>query len=240
MEPSGVEQIVERVFQVAGVPHEPPVPVEELARAMGVNTIRRESMVEDGRLELRDRQSSIFVREGVALARQRFTIAHELGHLVLADPQEDLIARRFLSPGFDAEERFCDAFAAASLLPRHWILSQFRGAPERLTVARQVAASSDTSLSASVLRLRELLEWQRALLHWRRYEGKWRLVSSTGVPLKRRDLRSGPETREILERLRGSEGPHRGSLPLIVGHTTHMVPAELSVRQRVAVALVAL
>lgn len=240
MEPSGVEQIVERVFQLAGVPHEPPVPVEELAHALGVNTIRREPMVEDGRLELRDRQSSIFVRKGVALARQRFTIAHELGHLVLADPQEDLVARRLLSPGFDAEERFCDAFAAASLLPRHWILNQFRGAPERLMVARQVAAGSDTSLSASVLRLRELLGWRQALLHWRCYEGKWRLVSSTGVPRNQRNLRSGAMTREILERLRGSEEDRRGLLPLVVRQTTHEVPAELSVRQNVAVALVEL
>ncbi len=63
---------------------------------------------------------AIAVNESIPGDRQRFTIAHEVGHLVL-DPQ----------PGFDAE-RACHRFAAAFLVPRAMALTEL--GPRRTTL----------------------------------------------------------------------------------------------------------
>jgi IrrE N-terminal-like domain len=232
-----LERLAAQVLAAAGLSPEPPVPLETLAAALGVESILRRPMVEEGRLEQRAGRTTIFLREGTIGARQRFTLAHELGHLVLADPEEDLVARRMWSRP-DREERFCDEFAAAILLPREWILRNLNGAPENLRVARELASRAEASLSASVVRLRELLGWERSLLHWRRYEDQWRLTSTAGLPRAVHNrLTSEPATRAVLDALRGSGEERHGSLPLAIGGVGARVPVEISVGRQSAVAL---
>jgi Zn-dependent peptidase ImmA (M78 family) len=62
--------------------------------------------------------TEIVVRREDPPARKRFTIAHELGHVALAG----FSGVQSLSCGRAEVERWCDAFAAALLMPREWIL----------------------------------------------------------------------------------------------------------------------
>lgn len=113
-----------------------PVPVEDVASHMGA-TIVRES--------LETTISGLLLREGGAKLvavntdhhprRQRFTIAHELGHLELhpGDYIVDSVVRvnrrdKLSSMASDSQEIEANAFAATLLMPRTLV----RGALERV------------------------------------------------------------------------------------------------------------
>lgn len=229
------ERLAAAVFAERPAYAAPPVDVEGLARELGIESITGARMVEDGRLEQRGGRSWMLVRDDVRTARRRFTVAHELGHLLLADPKQEFVARRTL-PGIDREERFCDAFAAALLLPRTWAVERFGGKPEALATLRELADASGASLAASVLRLRELLDWTSSLLHWRQHEQGWRLASTAGLP---RGLRvtSAPTTSAVLDHLGASWGDKAVDVPLAVAGRSTQVRMEIAVRGRSAVAL---
>lgn len=71
--------------------------------------------------------AEIVVRSASPIPRQRYTIAHELGHWFLRDSG--------LSNGLhvanqphSAVEKWCDQFAASLLMPRDWVVGDLRGA----------------------------------------------------------------------------------------------------------------
>jgi len=216
----------------------PPVDVEGLARELGVESIANARMLEDGRLEQRGGHTWMVIREDVWPTRRRFTVAHELGHLLLADASQEFVARRTLQ-GADREERFCDAFAASLLMPRAWVLERFRGEPEALGTAKALAESSRASLAASVLRLRELLDWNSSLLHWRRSERGWQLSSTAGLPRGVR-VTSAKTTSLVLDQIGSSPADATAEIPLAVAGRPTQASMEISVRGRSAIALAAL
>jgi hypothetical protein len=235
-----IEQLARRVFEATEITPEPPIPLRRLARKLGVDEIVQASMVEDGRLEQAGGRTVVFLREASLPTRQRFTLGHELGHLLLAGPEKEFVAQRSWS-GFDAEERFCDEFAAAILLPKQWVIERFGAAPEQLKVVRELAAIAEASLSASLVRLRELAQWRRSLLHWRRYDGDWRLVMTAGVPTRfHSSLTSTARTRSTLDELVDRDGDLIGDLPLAIDRSPCQIPVEIAVNRTNAVALAAL
>lgn len=235
-----IDRLATWLLERLGFDPRPPIPIESVAIALGVDQIHRLSLVEDGRLEQRGGRTTIFLRDDVALTRQRFTLAHEIGHLVLAGPERELVARRMEGVRFSSEERFCDQFAAALLMPSEWIRSEFSRADPQLGIARNLADRSESSLSASVVRLREVLGWQTSLLNWRRYEGRWRMTTAAALPRGlHNQVTSSEETRLLLERLAGCDRDLRGMLPLAVRGQAWRVPVELAVNHNGAVAMAA-
>jgi hypothetical protein len=109
---------------------EPPVDVEDLAKRLGAHIERRPHSPEISGLLYRDQRVDgerivIGVNADDALVRQRFTIAHELGHLLL-NHNEQLFVDRDLRVNLRAPklhghggvaERQANWFAAALLMP---------------------------------------------------------------------------------------------------------------------------
>jgi Zn-dependent peptidase ImmA (M78 family) len=105
----------------------PPVPVERLAKSLGVRV--EYSPFDDelsGMAFLRGGQPTIGVNSNHHPNRQRFTIAHELGHVCLHRRELEaavLIDKLFLprdsvsATGTDPLERQANAFAAELLMP---------------------------------------------------------------------------------------------------------------------------
>ncbi|MGI8547459.1 MAG: ImmA/IrrE family metallo-endopeptidase [Gemmatimonadaceae bacterium] len=109
----------------------------------------------------------VLVRRSDPEWRQRFTIAHELGHWYLLHvAPEDLYESCDLGTR-NAMERWCNAFAAALLMPDGWLLRDLSRAgparfaefvqflPGRYGVSRQTArirVSTSTPISIFVLR----------------------------------------------------------------------------------------
>ena len=107
----------------------PPVPVEKLAKALGVR-IEYSPFDEElsGMAFLRDGKPTIGVNSHHHPNRQRFTIAHELGHIllhrsrldaaVLVDKSKNCLPRDSISAeGTDPVEIQANAFASELLMP---------------------------------------------------------------------------------------------------------------------------
>ena len=107
---------------------EPPVPVRKLARSRGARVVSvpgNEADI-DGFLYQKDNEVVIGVNRDQAPVRQRFTIAHELGHLLLHKHNNQVHVDRgfrvrlrsgLSSEGTDRDEMEANRFAAELLMP---------------------------------------------------------------------------------------------------------------------------
>jgi hypothetical protein len=136
-----------------------PVDVEEIARACGVTEISVRPIPLDGYLARRpDGQLAIRYSSDSRPTRARFTIAHEIGHLVIAEetncPLEGAVARGPNRSAF--VERLANRFASEILMPEHHLEGLFR--KERLSWAmvNWTADSLKVSREAMLRRLMEL------------------------------------------------------------------------------------
>ena len=134
-----LQHYIDQLLHLAGV-REPPVPVEQIAQLRGA---RIRYVAFDGELAglLFEEQGQIII--GVNMShpktRQRFTIAHELGHLELHHLRAFHIDRNFraVSTGkaggagqaSGASEVEANAFAAELLMPAALLLQDVQGYP---------------------------------------------------------------------------------------------------------------
>lgn len=102
-----------------------PVNVEAVARSMGVTLVPSGTLgLLSGQVEMSEGRPVVSFNQAEAPVRQRFTIAHELGHFALGhllgakrllrDP-----AANFSSGSSSPVEREANAFAADLLMPEH-------------------------------------------------------------------------------------------------------------------------
>ena len=147
-----IESIAEELLSRLGI-KQIPTPIEDVARSLEIRISRAPSSDFSGLLIRKDGHALIGVNSGEARVRQRFTIAHELGHFILhprkdafVDFRKDRAAGEERSP----HERHADMFAAALLMPRKILLRDFRrltkdGYTDEViaTLAKQYAVSED-------------------------------------------------------------------------------------------------
>lgn len=124
-----VEARAERILAEYGL-HSPPISVERVAARLGIQ-VERTMFGDDvsGVLVIEDGRGVIGVNASHAPARQRFTIAHEIGHYVLHRDELpvfiDKQLRQYLAvfrngesaTGEQHREREANGFAAALLMP---------------------------------------------------------------------------------------------------------------------------
>jgi Zn-dependent peptidase ImmA (M78 family) len=115
-----------------------PVPVEEIASRAQIKISRAPSKDFSGLLIRKDGHALIGVNDDEAPVRQRFTIAHELGHFYL-HPNKDAFVdyRNHKDNNKDAattiKERQANMFAAALLMPRKSLMKDFNNIAKGLT-----------------------------------------------------------------------------------------------------------
>lgn len=151
----------------------PPVPVQQVAEAAGVTIAFT---------ELDDEVSGLLVRRGNAVVigvaqdqshvRQRFTIAHELGHLILHEGEEVHVDKVFRvnlrspasSRAEDIEEIESNAFAAGLLMPEEFIRKDIARLTIDIVDSGQIEALAEryqVSAQAMTFRLLNLFGNQR-------------------------------------------------------------------------------
>lgn len=123
-----IQRIVQNLLRQAEI-DTPEVDVEYIARLLGAKIIRKfdEQDPISGILARDERHTMIIVNQKHSSTRQRFTIGHEIGHLVLHNYQDPYIDRTLPSMirlrddrsslGEDVEEIEANAFAAELLMP---------------------------------------------------------------------------------------------------------------------------
>lgn len=226
------------LFQWLDVPSHPPIDLEALAARMGVDKVCETEMAEDGRLETYGSHAIVYLRSGLHHGRRRFTLAHELAHWALAHPGSPKTVYRRIGSGGD-EERLCDEVAASLLMPRQWTLT-FQSRPQNLSILRLMAKRADVSLSAALVRNREVNHWHKSLLRFSLDEGRWRLQGASGVPVEwHRSVRSALSTHTLLSALPIGRDCER-ALPLCVGDYELDARAQINRTRYAAVALVEL
>lgn len=103
---------------------QPPVNLEQVTRLWDGMEIAQDDIEGEGYIiDLGAFGVEIVVRAASKLTRQRYTVAHELGHWVLkvcADMPLHNVSSKYRT----TVERWCDRFAAGLLMPRPWLLNQ--------------------------------------------------------------------------------------------------------------------
>jgi Zn-dependent peptidase ImmA (M78 family) len=161
----------------------PPANLELIARNLGVVSIRRVPLAVDGLLVQEDGKYLIKVREHDPDARQRFTIAHELGHLIVREAGN--LGRRAAetrtstpSKPYVWEEELCNYAAAQLLIPDDWAWSFLTGRRPDFSTIAKMADLCKTSLEVAARRLVEVSCWRCRLVWWKWQDGRLRAVRS--------------------------------------------------------------
>lgn len=143
----------------------PPVDLKRIADTLGAE-IREFDLEPDvsGILYRQESRTVIVYNVRQALSRQRFTIAHEIGHLAMHKGTPVHVDHQFRinlrdpnsARGTDVEEIEANAFAANLLMPAPWLRQELRSGLIDIDNSEEIAALADryqVSLQAMVHRL---------------------------------------------------------------------------------------
>ena len=166
---SYIVRLTQRLLADHGV-EAPPIPVESIAKAMKCRVVF--SPLEDvsGILVRSSEGATIGVNERQPPVRRRFTIAHELGHLLLHSGNQVTYDHDFRvnlrssasSEGRDVEEIEANFFAASLLMPDPLLEADPRTLFIHVDDDRgvgEIAKTFKVSQQAMTLRLARLLNW---------------------------------------------------------------------------------
>jgi len=113
------QQLAQEIHQRHGITSLP-VPVAEIARAEGA-VVKYEPLASEGALTRTKAGYVLSVNEAAVLARRRYTIAHEIGHILCDQLTGTYPGTRYRAGnqgvGIEQEERFCQRFASFLLIP---------------------------------------------------------------------------------------------------------------------------
>lgn len=158
------------------------VKLSQVASKVGVTSISSAALPCDGLLVPKDGGYEIWVNEDSPPKRQRFSIAHEIGHIVLHGflPHTKAMEGRnlFTAPGNGFEERFCDFFAANLLMPRTEVLSVIAPSTDIARSVSQLAGIFQVSREAAAIRIAEVATKPLAVVSLRRSDTStvlWRM-----------------------------------------------------------------
>jgi len=146
-----IETQAEAILKKAGI-NTLPVPVEEIAAKYQIRIRRAPHPAFSGMLIRKDGHALIGVSTSEPAVRQRFTVAHELGHFFLHTNKDAFVDYRDNMKGVvrTPREKEANMFAAALLMPRQVLLKDFRAIAkgglsddELTTLAKRYAVSED-------------------------------------------------------------------------------------------------
>lgn len=152
---------------------EPPVPIEDIAEGLGAMIVRNNFDGPESGFALRDGKSIIIgINTRTSRKRQRFSIAHEIGHVVL-HPLNALIVDHSVrmdwrddvsSLGTNKQEIEANAFGATLLMPHEMVIDHVKkyisrvpnlalGSSRRNELVSELAREFDVSTEAMGFRL---------------------------------------------------------------------------------------
>lgn len=205
-------------------PHAP-VDVFSLAETLRID-VRREALGNPGLLiQRRDGSFEIRVDSGMPLERQRFTVAHELGHYLMFRHMPKEMVGSTLEDHDPEEEYLCDVAAAEMLMPMKGIRASLRqsglSANTVFALARQYAVSRQAMMRRLCVALSSEARVDCAFVLWRA-DGGVRLIAEWQAP---GDPAFGTLANEAITRLRSwpvTEGRVEGEGMFIVGRAQQL------------------
>ena len=143
------------------------IELEPLCKSLGVSDVSSARMNVEGFLANTPRGLIIRFNEGSSEARRRFTIAHELGHILLAKFQGHAVEDRRRSDGYSShEESLVDAIAAELLTPTAEVYDLLARSQSHWRAVARISQKFNVSWTAAVRRLLNMPQviglWARA------------------------------------------------------------------------------
>lgn len=177
-----------------------PVDLTRIAESLGVVEICAAQLTEDGRTTWVNGKPRIELRADRPTTRMRFTLAHEIAHVLIE--RDRTVARRTQGLNHNEVETLCDRIAASILMPRSWIQPYAERSHYNLSLIRLVAHRADVSLSAATVRLAEVGGGTCMLLRLQRSPRRWVVVGHAAVPAKYHGaIEVPPESSSLLDGL---------------------------------------
>jgi Zn-dependent peptidase ImmA (M78 family) len=154
--PAEAKQIAEqqalRLLELSGV-KEPPVPERVIATLPRIQVERMTPSLASGASQWSRGRWLILIHGGQPLGRQRFTLGHELKH-ILDHPFIDVLYPTLGSwTAAERRETICNHFAGNLLMPRPWVTRAWR---EGVQDVPSLAAEFEVSRQAMEVRLQQL------------------------------------------------------------------------------------
>jgi len=150
----------------------PGISVRLAARELNARIVHSESRLEAGRVA-RDRANRyiIFVTKSSPV-RQRFTIAHEIAHVLLDRLGLLRLEDQVTDP---TVETICNHFASRLLLPRRWLRDPDLPRTCTLETIETIARTGKVSKSAAFLAMAGVYNWSASVLQlaWDPHDERW-------------------------------------------------------------------
>ncbi|MCL4223131.1 MAG: ImmA/IrrE family metallo-endopeptidase [Myxococcales bacterium] len=161
------------------------IQIEAMADAAGAEIVESpDTFSATARLVRVNDRAAIRVSASIATeGARRFSIAHELGHLVLGHEESLASLCTLTLPGGGADlENEANAFAAELLMPEALVRRRCEVSPVDLEIARGIARDFRVSLLAAARRFVELTSERCALAYARGGAVRWVARSATFAP----------------------------------------------------------
>jgi len=185
---------VTELLNAAGV-NTTPVRLSTLLPLLNAKMIREKEMLLEGALRpLKGGGFDIWVRKDRPVTRQRYSAAHELGHLLFYQ-YAPTAKQRQTTLGIQApeeEERLCNVVAAEILMPQGLVSRLVeKGSKELSGVVVELSRTCETSLPSALIRVAQEVKAPGVLQLWRRDPEKgWERLYSYHTGRSRSQLHS--------------------------------------------------
>lgn len=158
-----------------------PVRLGALFEWAGIRRVRlAQTLLEGGLIDLKDGRFDVILREDRAPRRRRFTLAHELSHLLFVRfaPQAKEAQRRQGRCAPEEEERLCNVGAEEFVMPHVLVDETMRAIAWRdaARVVVKVSEACDVSIEAALVRLAPVYPGCGELRLWELDAGRWRVA----------------------------------------------------------------
>ena len=147
---------------------EPPVSLELVGSFLHVKHIRRVVMASAARLSPNYDHLVIEVNADHPVGRQRFSIAHDLAHVVSPDYSRGYIDDRVTGQFSEKSELelLCDIGAAALLMDERWLRKATDGIQPSIAELVHLSGLFGVSIEAMAVRISELNLWPCSFVFW--------------------------------------------------------------------------
>ena len=211
------------------------VDLKRLAFGWGVASITERDIYSEAMLIPTEGNYEIILKKATQtsqMRRQRFSLAHELGHLLLQKSEKSGATLKYRGHGYsDEEERLCDQISAEILMPRMAFYEDGWMEGWSLKSLRTLSGKYDTSLPATAVRMVDLMPEEALMGVWKvSEEGKaalqWPHAGKTRYALPSPSTLS-EERMELVGRAWNSFQIEEGIAPVRLGRRNPVdVPAE--------------
>jgi Zn-dependent peptidase ImmA (M78 family) len=173
------DEVALELLEESGI-SEPPVNLEKICKHLRISLEESDKIDFDGCI-MREKKKDftlVLVNKNITDGRRRFTIAHEIGHLVL----EHLTEIKKFNCGENGlvkneKEREADSFASRLLMPEKWIKGILEEGIYGMETINTIASLFQVSQTAAAIRLAEISDKRCAVIMSEAGNIKWSKVS---------------------------------------------------------------